>query len=114
MHTGIIWWPLLWQNGIRNYQDVVDIFTKVCGIKREQTNLFFDDKNKNGMSELMEHYIAGQLACLPEILPMFAPTVNSYKRIGHGDWAPSNVTWGIDNRTAAVRVIQGKNEIDKH
>ena len=39
---------------------------------------------------------------------MFAPTVNSYKRIGHGDWAPANATWGIDNRTTAVRVIQGK------
>jgi glutamine synthetase len=73
-------------------------------------NLFFDNQSSNHMSELMQHYVAGQLLCLPEILPMFAPTVNSYKRIGHGDWAPSNPTWGIDNRTAAVRVIQGKSE----
>jgi glutamine synthetase len=73
-------------------------------------NLFFDSERTNNMSELMEHYIAGQLACLPEILPMFAPTVNSYKRIGHGDWAPANATWGIDNRTTAVRVIQGRME----
>jgi glutamine synthetase len=50
------------------------------------------------------------LYCLPEILPMFAPTVNSYKRIGHGDWAPANVTWGFDNRTAAIRVIGGKHD----
>ena len=61
------------------------------------------------MSELMESFIAGQLFCLPEILPMFAPNINSYKRIGHGDWAPSTVTWGIDNRTAAIRVIAGNN-----
>ena len=73
-------------------------------------NLFFDGSSINKMSEIMKQYIAGQLVCLPEILPMFAPTVNSYKRIGHGDWAPANATWGIDNRTTAVRVIQGKME----
>ena len=73
-----------------------------------KTNLFWDEKG--GLTEILEYYIAGQLMCLPEILPMYAPTVNSYKRIGHGDWAPANVTWGFDNRTAAVRVIDGKME----
>jgi glutamine synthetase len=73
-------------------------------------NLFFNGDNKSGMNDTLEQYIAGQLACLPEILPMFAPTVNSYKRIGHGDWAPANATWGFDNRTVAVRVIQGRME----
>ncbi len=77
--------------------------------KEGKNNLFFAE-NEKGISELMEQYIAGQLACLPEILPMFAPTVNSYKRIGHGDWAPSTITWGFDNRTAAIRVISGKKE----
>lgn len=78
--------------------------------KEGNCNLFYNDKNSNNMSELMQQYVAGQLMCLPEILPMFAPTINSYKRIGHGDWAPANATWGIDNRTTAVRVIQGKSE----
>lgn len=73
------------------------------------SNLFFSENNGK-MSELLQQYVAGQLICLPEILPMFAPTVNSYKRIGHGDWAPANATWGFDNRTAAVRVIQGNME----
>jgi glutamine synthetase len=41
---------------------------------------------------------------------MYAPTINSYKRIGHGDWAPSNASWGFDNRTTAVRVIRGRIE----
>jgi len=76
--------------------------------KEGSSNLFFSNDSSNNLSELMQQYIAGQLACLPEILPMFAPTINSYKRIGHGDWAPANATWGIDNRTTAVRVIQGK------
>ena len=74
-----------------------------------KNNLFWSEK-KGSMSPILKHYVAGQLACLPEILPMFAPTVNSFKRIGHGDWAPANVSWGFDNRTAAVRVIQGKME----
>ena len=73
----------------------------------KKSNLFFDERSKNKMSDLMEHYIAGQLQCLPEILPMFAPNINSYKRIKSGDWAPSTITWGIDNRTTALRVIPG-------
>jgi glutamine synthetase len=75
--------------------------------REENTNLFYNGNNNKGLTELTEQYIAGQLACLPEILPMYAPNVNSYKRIGHGDWAPANISWGIDNRTASVRVIPG-------
>ncbi len=77
--------------------------------KNTDSNLFFENSG-NGLSKTMEQYIAGQLHCLPEIMPMFAPTVNSYKRIGHGDWAPATCTWGFDNRTAAIRVIQGSNK----
>jgi glutamine synthetase len=70
-------------------------------------NLFYDKKAAKGISPLMEHYIAGQLHCLPYILPMFAPTVNSYKRLVEGAWAPTTVTWGIDNRTTALRALPG-------
>jgi glutamine synthetase len=70
-------------------------------------NLFFDAQSTTGMSGLMESYIAGQLFCLPHILPMYAPTVNSYKRLVEGAWAPTTATWGIDNRTTALRVLPG-------
>lgn len=76
----------------------------------KKKNLFFDGNEKTGLSQTMKHYIAGQLACLPEILPMFAPNPNSYKRLNGGDWAPSTLTWGIDNRTTAVRAIPGNNK----
>lgn len=68
-------------------------------------NLFFDKTTPNNISQLMEHYIAGQLHCLPHILPMYAPTVNSYKRLVEGAWAPTTLTWAVDNRTTALRAL---------
>ncbi|HRN95670.1 MAG TPA: glutamine synthetase, partial [Chitinophagales bacterium] len=57
--------------------------------KNSTKNLFYDEKDKQKMSETMRSYIAGQLYCLPYILPMYAPTVNSYKRLVEGAWAPT-------------------------
>jgi glutamine synthetase len=71
------------------------------------TNAFYDARDPMHMSRTMKSYVAGILRCLPEILPLFAPTVNSYKRLVDGYWAPTRVTWGVDNRTVAVRVIPG-------
>lgn len=68
---------------------------------------FHDDQHQHKMSKTFEHYLAGQLMCLPDILPMFAPNVNSYKRLTDGMWAPTRVAWSVDNRTAALRVIPG-------
>ncbi|HKK45128.1 MAG TPA: glutamine synthetase family protein [Balneolaceae bacterium] len=68
-------------------------------------NLFYDASREYNMSKLLEQYIAGQLHCLPYILPMYAPTVNSYKRFTAGSWASTSVSWGIENRTTALRVI---------
>jgi len=70
-----------------------------------ERNLFYDPADENKMSRLLKQFIAGQLTCMPAILPMYAPTVNSYKRLVEGSWAPASVSWGIDNRTTALRVI---------
>ena len=70
-------------------------------------NLFYDGKNARSMSKLFESYLAGQIACLMDFAPMFWPTINSYKRLVDGFWAPVKPTWGIDNRTASFRVIAG-------
>lgn len=70
-------------------------------------NLFFDAKAARSMSPLFESYLAGQVACLMEFAPMFWPTINSYKRLVDGFWAPVKPTWGLDNRTASFRVIAG-------
>jgi glutamine synthetase len=72
-----------------------------------KANQFFDGKSPRKMSKLFESYLAGQVACLMEFAPMFWPTINSYKRLVDGFWAPVKPTWGIDNRTASFRVIAG-------
>jgi glutamine synthetase len=75
--------------------------------KAGKKNLFHEEKDKLKMSEVMKSYVAGQLHCLPHILPMFAPNINSYKRLVEGAWAPTTLTWGMDNRTVALRVLSG-------
>lgn len=72
-----------------------------------KTNLFYDAKSKRSMSSLFESYLAGQIDALMQFAPMFWPTINSYKRLVDGFWAPVKPTWGLDNRTASFRVIAG-------
>lgn len=72
---------------------------------KDGKNVFFDSSDENGMSETLKSFIAGQLYCLPHIMPMVAPTTNSFKRLVDGAWAPTTLTWGVDNRTTAFRVL---------
>jgi glutamine synthetase len=76
----------------------------------DNVNLFYDANDPLKMSSVFKSYLAGQMRCLPEILPLFAPTVNSYKRLVEGYWAPTRVTWGKDNRTVCMRVIPGSDK----
>jgi glutamine synthetase len=77
------------------------------GDGRTAANAFHDDGDPRRMSDVFRSYLAGQLALLPEIVALLAPTVNSYKRLVDGFWAPTTSTWGVDNRTVACRVIPG-------
>ncbi len=69
--------------------------------------VFFDGGDPNGMSELMRAYLAGQIKYLKPFLALTSPTINSYTRLVKGFWAPTAATWGVENRTAAFRVIGG-------
>ena len=53
----------------------------------------------------MRHYVAGQLALMRELTALYSPTINSYKRYVPGVWAPLTPSWGVDNRTCAVRLV---------
>lgn len=68
---------------------------------------FYDAAAENNISETMRHFIGGQQAFMPEILAMVAPTINSYRRLIPGFWAPTEATWGVENRTCALRAITG-------
>jgi glutamine synthetase len=76
-----------------------------AGVKK--TNAFFDPSKPEDLSPIAKHYLAGQLALMPELTALYSPTVNSYKRYVPGVWAPLNASWGIENRTCAVRAILG-------
>ncbi|MGH3421586.1 MAG: glutamine synthetase family protein, partial [Streptosporangiaceae bacterium] len=59
----------------------------------------------HGLSELGEHFLAGQLAAMRELTLCYAPNINSYKRYVPGSFAPTSVRWGPDNRTCALRLV---------
>jgi glutamine synthetase len=74
---------------------------------RDGRNCFYDEQGEHRMSETMRHFIAGQLFCLPHLLPMVAPFINSYKRLVGSNLAPVKPTWAVDNRNVSLRVIPG-------
>ncbi|KAL4077335.1 hypothetical protein V8B97DRAFT_1866527 [Scleroderma yunnanense] len=81
-------------------------------------NLFAYTDNPNGrpdaafedtkfLSHIGEQFLAGILDGLPDVMPMFVPTINGYKRLtgGKAVWAPNAITYGYDSRGASIRVI---------
>ena len=73
----------------------------------ELINQFHDENGQDGMSTMQRHAVGGLQRFLPELLVMLAPTINSFTRLVKGAWAPTAATWGIENRTAGIRVIPG-------
>ncbi|SMF55084.1 L-glutamine synthetase [Tistlia consotensis] len=69
--------------------------------------VFHDPSKPSNISDTMRWFIGGQQALMPEILAMVASTVNSYSRLIPGFWAPTSATWGVENRTCALRAIPG-------
>jgi glutamine synthetase len=74
---------------------------------RDGKPVFHDAAGERGMSQAMRHFIGGQQKLMPELLAMVAATVNSYSRLIPGFWAPTSATWGVENRTTAIRAIPG-------
>ena len=64
--------------------------------------------SKDGkLPKTLQYFVGGLQTYMREFSVMYAPTVNSYKRLCPGAWAPINMTWGTENRTTAFRVITG-------
>jgi glutamine synthetase len=76
------------------HQSIVDI--------QSGENIF---SNADGSaSQLFFSHIAGMQKYLPQAMPMFAPYVNSYRRLSRHTAAPINVRWGYDNRSCGIRI----------
>lgn len=71
---------------------------------KDGTNVFYDPDRPHGMSELMEHYVAGMMKYAADYTYFMAPYINSYKRFAKGTFAPTQIVWSVDNRTAAFRL----------
>jgi glutamine synthetase len=69
-------------------------------LRRDDGSALFEDDHT-----AFERFVAGQLACLRELVLLHAPNVNSYKRFAAESFAPTAVAWGRDNRTCSVRVV---------
>ncbi len=74
---------------------------------------FYDAEAAHHMSETMRHFLGGQQALMPQLLAMVAPTINSYTRLIPGFWAPTDASWGVENRTCALRVIAGSEKAQR-
>ena len=57
------------------------------------------------LSDVGRHFLAGLLDGLPDIIPILAPTINSYKRLVENFWAPVTVSWGLESRASSIRLI---------
>lgn len=68
------------------------------------TSLFDDPSSPDGLSATARHAIGGILAHAPAIAALSNPTINSYKRFGPDTLAPWLIDWGLDNRSAMVRI----------
>lgn len=69
-----------------------------------ETNLFYDSRAPNGLSDLGLHFLAGILQHLPALVALTCPTYNSYQRLQPGSWSGAYLCYGPDNREAALRV----------
>ena len=74
--------------------------------------LYREEEDKNPrwpderfLSDFGRHFLAGILDGLPDVMPLVAPTVNSYKRLVENFWAPVTVSWGFEHRSASIRLI---------
>jgi glutamine synthetase len=75
--------------------------------KKDGTALFYNKNGTDNISDEMRWFIGGQQKLMPEFLAMVASTCNSYTRLIPDFWAPTDASWGIENRTCAIRAIPG-------
>ncbi len=81
--------------------------TESKGARRKKKTGEARADGSDALSQLGRHYLGGLVDSMPELTALYAPTINSYKRYVPGVWAPLTASWGVENRTTAVRLIPG-------
>lgn len=84
------------------------VHMSLCNLS-DQVNIFYDPDNDYNLSETGRYFLGGVRELAPEMMLLYAPYVNSYKRFVVNGGAPTTFTWGVDNRTTAFR-LAGANE----
>ena len=70
------------------------------------------DSTGDTSSSILQTAVAGLLKAMPESTLLFAPHLNSYRRLATEKDSPSVVAWGYDNRTTAIRIPTSGNRIE--
>ncbi|KAF9423055.1 hypothetical protein BGZ94_008408 [Podila epigama] len=93
---------------LRDIASRTNLFAAVPGENNSTTENAAWETNVPGvesMSQIMKWFTAGLLVGLPSIMAILAPNINSYKRLVENYWAPVTISWGIESRVSAIRVI---------
>ena len=74
---------------------------------KDGRNAFPGDQKigRASVSPVFRHFLGGWIQHVPDVMPLYAPTINSYKRFVDASWAPTRLAWSYDNRTAGFRVV---------
>jgi glutamine synthetase len=72
--------------------------------KDGENDLMFGSEDNESLSDVGRWFLGGLLAHAPALTGLGSPTVNSYKRLLPGSWAPANVYWGYGNRSGVARI----------
>src|SRR5713101_1347685 len=66
-------------------------------------NAFLDNNDQNGLSQTAYHFMQGMLKHANAAMALMAPTPNCYHRLVPHHFAPSNISWGVEDRSAMIR-----------
>ncbi len=76
-----------------------------AGLDAAGHNCFADPQAEFGLSQTLLHYVGGQLTHARQLAVLSTPTITGYRRYRPGTWAPTSITWSLDNRTTMLRVM---------
>ncbi len=82
--------------------------------RKSGANAFLDEADRDGLSALARSFCAGMIAHARAMMPLIGPTPNCYHRIKPHTFAPSNISWGIEDRTALVRTKASHDQATHH